>query len=79
MTTVTEIAMKNVCKVFTFRPLTVGKLLSFLNTRRNSGGEGGGTAERQQGWKAAFVYTNMWGGGSWFYIYIFKIFILNTS
>jgi hypothetical protein len=53
--------MKNVCEVLIFRPPTVGKLLSFLNTGRDSGGEGGGTAERQQGPKAAFAYTNMWG------------------
>jgi hypothetical protein len=45
--TVTEMVMKNVCEVLIFRLPTVGKLLSFLNTGQDSGGERGGTAERQ--------------------------------
>ncbi len=72
--TVTEMVMKNVCEVLIFRLPTVGKLLSFLNTGQDSGGEREGTAERQQGRRAAFAYTNIWGE-SWFYRYIFIIFI----
>jgi hypothetical protein len=63
-------AIKNVCEILIFRPPTVCKLLSFLNTGQDSGGEGGGPAERQQGRKAAFASTNMWGD-SWYYLYIF--------
>jgi hypothetical protein len=37
-----------------------------------------GAAERQQGWKAAFACTHMWGD-SWFDLYSFKTIILNTS
>ncbi len=58
----TKMAIKNVCEVLIFRLPTVGKLLSFLNTGRDSEGEGGGTAERQQGRKVAFAYTIMWAG-----------------
>jgi hypothetical protein len=36
--------------------------LQVFNTWRDSGGEGGGAAERQQGRKAAFASTNMCGG-----------------
>ncbi len=57
-------AMKNMCKILIFRPPTVGKLLSFLNTGWDSGGRReGGAAERQQGWKVAFdcTYTYVWG------------------
>ncbi len=36
--------------------------LQVFNTGRDSGGKGGGAAERQQGWKAAFASTNMCGG-----------------
>ncbi len=36
--------------------------LQVFNNRRDSGGEGGGEAERQQGRIAAFASTNMCGG-----------------
>jgi hypothetical protein len=35
--------------------------LQVFTTRRDSGGEGGGAAERQQGRKAAFASTNKCG------------------
>ncbi len=54
--------IKNVSEILIFRLPTVCKLLSFLNTGQDSGGEGGGAAERQQGRKAAFASTNMCGG-----------------
>ncbi len=41
-TTVTVMAMKNVREALILRLPTVCKLLSFLNTRQDSGGEGGG-------------------------------------
>jgi hypothetical protein len=46
--------------------------LQVFNTGRDSGGEGGGAAERRQGQKAAFASTNMCGGESWFYLYFLK-------
>jgi hypothetical protein len=61
--TVTEMAIKKVCKILIFRLPTVCKFLRFLNTGRDSAEEGGrGVAERQQGRKAAFAGTNMCGG-----------------
>jgi len=52
--------------------------LQVFNTGRDSGGEGGGAAERQQGRKAAFASMNMCGGILVLSLF-FKIFILNTS
>jgi hypothetical protein len=52
--------------------------LQVFDTRRDSGGEGGGAAEGQQGRKAAFASTNMCGGILVLSLF-FKIFILNTS
>jgi hypothetical protein len=52
--------------------------LQVFSTGRDSGGEGGGAAEGQQGRKAAFTSTNMCGGILVLSLF-FKIFILNTS
>ncbi len=52
--------------------------LQVFNTGRDSGGEEGGAAERQQGRRAAFASTNMCGGILVLSLF-FKIFILNTS
>ncbi len=49
--------------------------LQVFNTRLDSGGEGGGAAERQQGRKAAFAITNMCGGLLVLSLY-FKFFYL---
>jgi hypothetical protein len=64
MTTVTEMAIKNVYEILIFRP-TVG-------------GEGGGAAERQQGRKAAIASTNMCGGILVLYLFS-KFFYLKHS
>jgi hypothetical protein len=68
-------AIKNVYEIVIFRLPTACKLLSFLNTGRDSGGEGGGVAERQQGRQAAFASTNMCGGLLVLSLY-FKFFYL---
>ncbi len=73
--TVTEMAIKKVCKILIFRLPTVCKLLRFLNTGRDSAEEGGGVAEREQGRKAAFAGTNMCGGLLVLSLYV-KIFYL---
>ncbi len=51
-----EMAMKNMCEVLTFRPPTVGKLLSFLNTGRDSGEGEVGAAE-----SGLCLFINVWG------------------
>jgi hypothetical protein len=70
---------KNVCEILIFRLPTVCKLLSFLNTGRDSvggGRGGGGTTARSESSLCQYEYVR---GTLGFYLYILNIFILNTS
>ncbi len=49
--------------------------LQVFNTWRDSGGKGGGAAERQQGRKAAFANTNMCGGLLVLSLYLKKFYL----
>jgi hypothetical protein len=66
---------KKCVRVFNF---SAANCLQVFNTGRDSGGEGGGAAERQQGRKAAFASTNMCGGILVLSLF-FKIFYLKHS
>ncbi len=71
MTTVTEMAIKNVYEILIFRPPPV--------CRSSIPGETvGGREGVQQGWKAAFASTNMCGGILVLSLF-FEIFYLKHS
>jgi hypothetical protein len=64
---------KNVCEILIFRPPTVRKL-----TGETVGGREGGWRKDSKVGKR-LLPVRICVGDSWFYLNIFKIFIINTS